>query len=78
MMPFVTRSELRWSREISFSNAICKVDYRELEHYLTITRCYAINRDIDGDCPGSLCHSARLAQRNLPTQHTNRNRGLNG
>ena len=26
---------------------------------MTITRCYAINRDIDGDCPGSMCHSAR-------------------
>ena len=39
MMPFVTRGELRWSGSISFSDAICKVDYRELEHYLTITRC---------------------------------------
>ena len=26
---------------------------------MTITRCHAINRDIDGDCPGSMCHSAR-------------------
>ena len=52
-MPFVTRSELRWSRYISFSNAICKINYRELEYHLTISRCYAINRDIDGDCPGS-------------------------
>ena len=75
-MPFVTRSELRWSRLISFSYAICKIDYRELEHYLTITRCYAINRDIDGDCPGSMCHSARLAQRNLPATRKKRNKGL--
>ena len=60
-----------------FSNAICKVDYRELEYYLTITRCYAINEDIDGDCPGSMCHSAGLTQRNLPVQHENRIRGLN-
>ena len=52
MMPFVKRSELRWSRQISFSNAICKVDYRELEHYLMITRCYAIHRDIDGTVRG--------------------------
>ena len=50
MMPFVTRSDLRRSRYISFSNAICKVDYKEMEHYLTIARFYAINRDIDGDC----------------------------
>ena len=77
MMPFVTRSELRWSRKISFSYAICNIDYRELKHYLTITRCYAINRDIDGDCPGSMCHSARLAQRNLPTKHEIERKGLN-
>ena len=37
---------------MSFSYAICKIDYRELEHYLTITRCYAINRDIVGDLSG--------------------------
>ena len=48
---------------------IFKIDYRELEYYLTITRCYAINRDIDGDFPGSVCHSARMAQRNLPAEH---------
>ena len=66
-MPFMTRSELWWSRLISFSNAICKVDYIELEHYLTITRRYAINRDSEGDCPGSMCHSPGLAQRNLPS-----------
>ena len=61
MMPFVRRSELRWKRQ-KFSNAICKVACRELQLYLTITRCYAINKDIDGDCPGSMCHSDRLAQ----------------
>ena len=77
MMPFVTRSELRWSRYISFSYAICKTDYRELKHYLTITRCYAINRDIDWDCPGSMCHSARLAQSNLPTKHESERKDLN-
>ena len=52
---------------------IFKTDYRELEHYL----CYAINRDIDGDCPGSICHSARLAQRNFPTKHELERNGLN-
>ena len=76
MMPFMTRNELRWSRYISISNAIGKVDYREVEHYLTITRCYAIHGDIDGDCPGSVSHSARLAPRNLPVRHENRNRGF--
>ena len=52
---------------MSSSNAICKVDYRELERYLTITRCYAINEDIDGDFPRSMCHSPGLAQRSLPS-----------
>ena len=42
-----------------------------------ITRCYAINRDIDGDFPGIVCHSARLAQRNLPTKHELERKGLN-
>ena len=37
-----------------------------------ITRCYVINGDIDGDCPGSRCHSARRAQPNLPAQRENR------
>ena len=62
---------------MEFSYAICKIDYRELEHYLTITPCYAINRDIDGDCPGSMCHSVRLAQRNLPRKHESERKGLN-
>ena len=77
-MPFMTRSELRWSRHTSFSNAVCQINYRELEHYLAITLRYAINRDIEGDCPGSLCHSPGLAQRkwNLPSQHENDVRGL--
>ena len=75
-MPFATCTELRWSRQISISNANCKIDYRELEQYLTITRCYAINRDIDGDCPGSMCHSASLAQRNLPATRKKTNKGL--
>ena len=44
------------------------VDYRELERYLTITRCYAINEDIDRDCPGSMCHSPGLAQRKFSSQ----------
>ena len=48
MMPFMTRSELRWSRYILFSDAICKIEYRELEHYLTITRCYVINGKLMG------------------------------
>ena len=75
-MSFLTRSELRWSRQVSFSNAICYVDYRELERYLTITRCYAINGEIERECPGSMCHSPGLAQRNLPSQHENDIRGL--
>ena len=56
-----------------------KVDYRELEHYLTITRCYAINRDcrIDGDCPGSMCHPSGLAQCNFPAKNERTIRGLN-
>ena len=37
---------------------------------MTITRCDAINGDIDGDCSG------RLAQQNLPAQHEVRIRGL--
>ena len=41
-----------------------------------ITRCYAINGDIDGDCPGSMCHSAGLAQRNLPATQEARTKGL--
>ena len=44
---------------------------------MTITRCYAINRDIDGDCPGSMCHSARLAQRNPPAKHELAKKSLN-
>ena len=55
---------------------ICKVDYRRLQHYWTITRCYAINGDIDGDCPESMCHSAGLEQHNLPAQHENRIGGV--
>ena len=42
-----------------------------------ITWCYAIIRDIDGDGLGSMCHSARLAQRNLSTEHERRIKGLN-
>ena len=68
-MPFMTRSELRWSRYIYFTNAVCKVNYRGLERY-------AINGEIEEDCPGSMCHSPGLAQRNLPLQHENNIRGL--
>ena len=75
-MPFVTRGELRWSRTFSFSDAVCKVPHRELEHYLTISRRYAINADIEVDCPGSMCHSLGMAQQNLPSQHENDIRGL--
>ena len=42
-----------------------------------MTRCYAINRDIDGDCLGSMCHSARLAQRNLSAEQERKIKGLN-
>ena len=59
-----------------FSNAVCKVNYRELEHYLMITRRYAINVDIERDCPGSMRHSPGLLQQNLPSQHENDVRGL--
>ena len=69
-MPFMIRGELRRSK------VNCKVNYRELEHYLTITRRYAINVYIEKDCPGSMCHSPGLAQRNLLSQHENDIRGL--
>ena len=47
-----------------------------MDRYLTITRCDAINEYIDGDCPGSVCHSPGLAQRNLLSQHEKDIRGL--
>ena len=52
------------------------VDYRELKNYLTINRRYAINVDIEGDCPASMCHSPGLDQRNLMSQHKKDLRGL--
>ena len=42
-----------------------------------MNRCYAINGDIDGDCPGSVGHSARLAQRNLLTKREFERKGPN-
>ena len=75
-MPIMTRGGLRWSKQISFSNAVCKVNYTELEHCLKITRRYAINVDIEGEFPGSMCHYPGLAQRNLPPQYENDIRGL--
>ena len=64
-MPFVTRGELRWSGQISFSNAICKVIYRRLDHHLKIARGYAFKWDTERDGPGSMCHCPGLAQSNL-------------
>ena len=43
----------------------------QLMDHLTITRCYAINGDIDENCPGSMCNSARLTQSNIPATQKN-------
>ena len=35
---------------------------------MKITRSYAVDGDIEGDCPGNMCHSAGLSQSNPPTR----------
>ena len=43
---------------------------------MLINRCYVINGEIEGDCPGVMSHTAKLAQRNPAAQHECRIRGL--
>ena len=45
--------------------------------HLKITRGYAFNGDIEGDCPGSMCHSARLTPPNPPTSKKKSINGVN-
>ena len=43
---------------------------------MTMTRCYAINRDIDGDLSGEYVPFCQMAQRNLPATRKRTNKGL--